>query len=89
MSLKDGIYYIDQMGFNAIDHTVINFSPLIMIMNLKARCTRILDILSLVLNQSFLQIKAWKNLHCSIRLSASVDTKQKFDGRKYIHTNFF
>ena len=27
MSLKDGIYYIDQMGFNAIDHTVINFFP--------------------------------------------------------------
>jgi 2-polyprenyl-3-methyl-5-hydroxy-6-metoxy-1,4-benzoquinol methylase len=28
LSLRDAIQYVDQMGYNAIDHTVINFHPI-------------------------------------------------------------
>lgn len=81
MGLKEAIYRVDKMGFNAIDHSVLLFQPTD---NGFSSQYDFEDYLKYYKFDDFTglipQIKTWKNLHRDITLSHSGGHIVSFDG---------
>jgi hypothetical protein len=83
LSLKEGIYRADKMGFNAIDHTVIVFKPTDNGFSPACSLGDYYKYFEFGKRSGFFtQIKAWKNLGKPVNLSSSGGHEVIFDGRK-------
>jgi len=83
-TLREALYYIDQMGFNAIDHIRINFTP---VDNRFATPNHLLvtafDHFQFGKRVGhFIQIKGWKNSGQPISLVNSGGHRVEFEGRR-------
>jgi SAM-dependent methyltransferase len=89
LTLREALYYVDIMGFNAIDHTIINFVPVdncfksgtdfgeyFMYWEFGKRAGH------------FQQIKTWKNFHQPLTLSCTGGHNVNFKGRKVFPYKF-
>jgi len=89
VNLRDAIYNVDYLGFNAIDHTVIVFNP---IDNNYLPGSNFNDYYSYfefgTRPGHFVQIKAWKNLGQQITLKESGGHNVSFTGRRVYPFNF-
>ena len=86
-NLKKAIYLVDKMGFNAIDHTMIDFIPI------ENGFTPGLDLESYFTHYRFNKsplprINAWKNLGCSVDLVSRGGHEVKFKCRKVYPLKF-
>ena len=89
VKLKDAIYYVDCLNYNAIDHTVIAFNP---VDNHYVPGNEFKNYYSYFefgkRPGHFVQIKAWKNLFQKISLKTSGGHDVKFDGRRVFPYKF-
>jgi glycosyltransferase involved in cell wall biosynthesis len=86
-NFKEAIYLVDKMGFNAIDHTMIDFVPV------ENGFTSDIDLESYFtyfkFNRSPLpRINAWKNLGSSVDLVSRGGHEVKFKGRRVFPLKF-
>ena len=83
ITLRDALYHVEQCGYNAIDHTVVNFSP---IDNSFKPGNNLKDCIThFVMGKRpgyFIQIKGWKQLHQRVSLTASGGHRVEFPGRR-------
>ena len=89
LGLRDAIRYVNDLGFNAIDHTVINFHPV------DNSFMRHMDFWSQFeyfefgrRPGHFHQVKAWKNLGQKITLALTGGHDVNFTGRKVFPYKF-
>jgi hypothetical protein len=83
LKLRDAIYRVDKLGFNAIDHTVINFKPINNIFRTGDNLVNSFPYFEFGNNPGhFIQIKAWKNQCQIISLQDSGGHDVKFEGRR-------
>ena len=83
LNLRDGIYMVDKAGFNAIDHTVINFAPIDNDFIPGTNFEKHFDYFEFGNEPGhFLQIKAWKNLGIPVSLAHSGGHEISFKARK-------
>lgn len=81
--LKDAICHVDCSGFNAIDHTVINFPPIDNNFIADNDVKRHFTFFEFGMNPGyFSQVKAWKNLRKPISLIKGGGHNVNFDGRR-------
>jgi len=87
VSLREAIFQVDQAGFNAVDHTVIEFWPVE-----SAHLTRLeRDLRYFQFGTRpghFLQIKAWKRQPSTVSLAASGGHEAKYEGRRVFPYKF-
>lgn len=83
-NLKQGIFRVDQEGYNSIDHTVILFQPIGdgFIAGTDFESYFKYFEFAKGLSAYFIQIKAWKNSGQDLSLADSGGHEVKFDGRK-------
>jgi len=87
--LRDAIYHVDNLGFNAIDHTVINFEPIDNSFQSGSRLGTHFKYWSFGERPGhFQQIKAWKNLGQKISLAETGGHDASFTGRKVFPYKF-
>jgi glycosyltransferase involved in cell wall biosynthesis len=87
--LRDAIFRVDRMGFNAIDHTVLIFRPTDNGYQPGTDFERYFKYFEFGYKPGhFLQIKAWKNLSVPVSLAASGGHEVKFEGRKVCPIKF-
>lgn len=89
VGLKDALFRVDRSGFNAVDHTVVNFPPV----DEGFVCgTSFKDYFTYFefgkQPGHFNQIKAWKNLGLPINLTESGGHGVVFEGRRLYPFNF-
>src|SRR6266702_2371866 len=88
-SLRDGLFVVDQSGYNAVNHTVLEFPPT---GNLK----RLHDNPEAMLTQfrfgrqasDLVQVKAWKKTHRLVSLADNAGHHVKFEGKRIYPFNF-
>jgi len=89
VNLKNAIYEVDAAGFNAIDHTLINFRPIDDSFQPGSNFEKHLRFFEFGKTPaSFVQIKAWKNLGIPISLANTGGHKVEFVGRKVFPYKF-
>ncbi len=83
VNLRDAIYIVDKAGFNAIDHTVINFRPTDNEYRAGSNFESHFQYFEFFDQPgAFLQIKAWKNLGIPVSLAQRGGHVINFKGRK-------
>ncbi|MFW5981018.1 MAG: methyltransferase domain-containing protein [bacterium] len=88
LSLKDAIIYVDSLGFNAIDHTVVNFYPVDNNFS-KGNHEEYMKYFDFGrLQGDFFQIKAWKNTGKRISLAIHGGHLVGFEGRRIFPYKF-
>lgn len=89
LSLRDAIWYADRLGFNAIDHTVIDFRP---VDNMYVHGSDFGEYFKYwefgKRKGHFQQVKAWKNVGQPIKLAPSGGHEVAFEGRKIFPYKF-
>jgi len=89
VKLKDAIYYVDECGFNAIDHTVITFHPTDNNFKLGYDFNDYFKYFDFGKRGGhFLQIKAWKKVNNKISLAESGGHEIIFKDRKVFPFKF-
>jgi len=89
VNLKNAIYAVDKAGFNAIDHSVIDFHPTDDNFQPGSNFQEYLKYFEFGKRRGlFVQIKAWKNLDIPIFLSNSGGHEASFKGRKVFPYKF-
>lgn len=88
-SLRDAIRYVNDLGFNAIDHTVINFQPIDNSFVPHIDFWRQFEYFDFGRRPGhFNQVKAWKNLGQKITLADTGGHDVNFPGRKIFPYKF-
>ena len=83
VSLRDALYTVDEMGFNAVDHTVINFHPIDEGFAPGTRFDEYFRYWDFGGRPGhFSQIKAWKRQSHPVRLAATGGHEVEFPGRR-------
>lgn len=83
LKLRDAVYHVDRLGFNAIDHTVINFVPVNNLFQTGNDLVKSFSFFEFWKNPGhFVQIKTWKNQTSGISLAESGGHDAKFEGRR-------
>jgi hypothetical protein len=89
LSLRCGLYIVDQSGYSAVNHTVIEFPPTGEAAQLSGSPETHLTRFRFGLQPSDLvQVKAWKKTGVPIRLADSAGHQVEFDGREIYPYNF-
>lgn len=89
MSLKEAIQYVDQLGFSAIDHTVLDFHPINNNFISGSEFKNHFSFFEFGCRPGhFRQIKAWKNLGLPITLSETGGHDVNFFGRRVFPYKF-
>lgn len=89
ISLRDAISFVDGLGYNAIDFTVLNFRFTAKTSGLKGSYEKGLLRFEFGTKPGhFLQIKGWKNHHVSVELAKAGGHEVVFSGRKVFPLNF-
>jgi hypothetical protein len=89
MGLKEGIYRVDQRGFNCIDHTCVVFHPTDGLYSPGDSFESFFKFFEFGTKPGhFSQIKGWKNLGHPISLARSGGHEAEFDGRKVFPYKF-
>jgi SAM-dependent methyltransferase len=83
VTLRDGVYAVDQRGFNCIDHTVLDFVPVDEGFSPGDDVERYLDHFRFGTRPGhFVQVKAWKNLGCRVERARYYAHDTMFAGRR-------
>lgn len=89
ITLRDGLFFADSLGFNAVDHTVIDFRPI------SDDFIAGMDFAAHFLfwefgrrSGHFQQIKAWKNLKIPVDLKLTGGHEAAFSGRRVFPYKF-
>ena len=89
LTLRDAIYYVEQCGFNAIDHTVIEFFPVDDSYQPETDTCSYFQYYKFSDRQGdFSRINAWKNTGQTISLAHMAGHDVKFDGRRVFPYKF-
>jgi hypothetical protein len=83
MSYRDGLYFVDRVGFNCVDHTVINFNPVDDGFEQGMNHEEYFRHFEFVrMPSAFRQQKAWKNCGRPIQMAASGGHDLPFEGQR-------
>lgn len=89
LGLRGALHYVDQMGFNAVDHTVLDFRPVDNCYVEGAEFWNHFRYCEFGCRPGhFLQIKAWKNQEHSISIASSGGHNADFPGRRVFPYKF-
>ncbi len=89
LSLRDAFYCVERAGFNAVDHTILNFPPVEDIIYSGENFDRAFSGFRFGTNPGhFVQIKAWKNTGTGVNLAGFGGHKANFEGQKIFPYKF-
>jgi SAM-dependent methyltransferase len=83
VSLREGLFRVERGGFNAVDHTVVNFRPVDDDFAAGSDFESHFNFFEFGRAQpDFVQVKAWRNLGREVSLADSGGHDVRFDGRR-------
>ena len=89
LSMRDILFAIETMGYNAVDHTVLNFPPTSQTPEQPRDINQDFRYFTFGQNPGhFVQIKCWKNQHKSVNLAKRGGHNANFDGRRIFPFKF-